>query len=115
MKLADWRMELTMQPLAIGALATTAVMIIGAASTLFLTRKKAARGPVATGRWHRHGSVPLAGAGLVLAVLSRAGGQAPATQNIVYTAALTLLIAAVLCAVTGAVTQTRQQRGSGPA
>lgn len=101
-----------MQPLAISALATTAVMIIGVASTLFLTRKKAARGPVAIGRWNRHGSVPLAAAGLVLAVVSRAGGQAPATRDIVYTAALLLLIGALLCAVTGAVTRARPPRGS---
>jgi hypothetical protein len=104
-----------MQPLAISALAITVVMIIGAASTLFLTRKNSPNGPVTIGRWHRHGSVPLAGAGLVLAALSRASGSAPATRAVVYTAAITLLIAALLCAVTGAASHTRQQRGSGRA
>ncbi len=51
-----------MQPLAISALATTAVMIIGVISTLFLTRKNRTRGLIPADRWHRHGSVPLAGA-----------------------------------------------------
>ena len=41
-----------MQPLAIGALATTVVMIIGAAGTLFLTRKNRTHGPAAIGRWN---------------------------------------------------------------
>jgi hypothetical protein len=115
MKAADWRMELTMQPLAISALATTAVLIVGVVSTLFLTRKKGTRGLLLAGRWHRHGSVPLAGAGLVLAVISRASGQVPATRDIVYAAAATLLIGALLCAVTGAVATTRQQRSSADA
>ena len=48
MKLADWRMERAIQPLAIGALATTVAMIIGVASTLFLTRKNSPRGWSAT-------------------------------------------------------------------
>jgi hypothetical protein len=101
-----------MQPLAISALATTIVMLIGVAITLILTRKNGARGRSATGRWHRHGSIPLAGAGLALAVISRANGQIPATRDIVYSAATTLLIAALACAVTGAMATTRQQRGS---
>ena len=50
-----------MQPLAISALAATAVMIIGVISTLVLTRKDRTRGLIPAGRWHRHGSVPLAG------------------------------------------------------
>ena len=104
-----------MQPLAISALVTTAVMIVGVISTLFLTRKNRSRGLIAAGRWHRHGSVPLAGAGLTLAVISRASGQAPATRDVVYAAATTLLIGALLCAVTGAVNTTRQQRGSSDA
>ena len=104
-----------MQPLAISALAATAVMIIGVISTLVLTRKDRTRGLIPAGRWHRHGSVPLAGAGLTLAVISRASGQAPATRNVVYAAAATLLIGALLCAVTGAVATTRHRRGSGHA
>jgi hypothetical protein len=115
MKPEDWRMELAMQPLAIGALAATAVMIIGVVSTLFLTGKNRTRGLIPIGRWHRHGSVPLAGAGLALAVLSRGSGQIQSTRDIVYAAAITLLIGALLCAVTGAVATTRQQRGSGAA
>lgn len=101
-----------MQPLAISALATTIVMLIGVVTTLILTRKNGGRGRPATGRWHRHGSIPLAGAGLGLAMISRANGQVPATRDIVYSAATTLLIAALACAVTGAVAITRQQRGS---
>lgn len=104
-----------MQPLAVSALATTAVMIVGVVGTLFLTRKNRTRGLSPAGRWHRHGSVPLAGAGLALAVISRASGQAPATRDIVYAAATTLLIGALLFAVTGAVATTRQQRDSGDA
>lgn len=104
-----------MQPLAVSALATTAVMMVGVVGTLFLTRKNRSRGLSLAGRWNRHGSVPLAGAGLVLAVISRASGQAPATRDIIYATATTLLIGALLCAVTGAVATTRQQRGSGHA
>ena len=45
-------------------------------------------------------------------VLSRTSGPDAATRDIVYTTAITLLTGAVLCAVTGAVSHTRQQRGS---
>lgn len=51
----------------------------------------------------------------MLAVISRASGQVPATRDIVYAATTTLLIGALLFAVTGAVATTRQQRGSGDA
>ena len=50
-----------MQPLAISVLAVTAVMIAGVLTTLYLTRKDRTRGLIPAGRWHRHGSVPLAG------------------------------------------------------
>ena len=43
------------------------------------------------------------------------GDKAPATRDVVYAAATTLLIGALLCAVTGAVNTTRQQRGSSDA
>ncbi len=102
-----------MQPLAISALATTVVMILGAATTLLRTRRATAAGRFAISRWHQHGSIPLAGAGLALAAISRASGPAPATRDVVYAAALTLLIAALLAALGGAVARTRQQRGSG--
>jgi hypothetical protein len=107
-------MEPAMQPLAISALAITIVMLIGVVTTLILTRKNGARGRAAAGRWHRHGSIPLAGAGLALAVISRANGQVPATRDITYSAATALTIAALACAVTGAMATTRRQRdGSG--
>ncbi len=100
-----------MQPLAIAVLAVTVVMILGVVTTLFLTRNNGATGRLAISRWHQHGSIPLAGAGLVFAAISRASGLVPATQNVVYAAATTLLIGALLCALTGAVASTRRQHG----
>jgi hypothetical protein len=102
-----------MQPLAIAVLAVTVVMILGVVTTLFLTRNNGAAGRFAISRWHQHGSIPLAGAGLVFAAISRASGLAlaPATQDVVYAAATTLLIGALLCALTGAVASTRRQHG----
>jgi len=88
-------------------------MILGTATTLFLIRKNGTRRPFANRPLAPARQRPLAGAGLVLAVLSRARGPAPATRDIVSVNAALLLIAALLCAVTGAITTTRQQRRGG--
>ena len=91
-----------MQPLAIYALITGAVMILGVAVTLILTRHAAEPRRAAVDRWNMHGSFPLAAAGVVIGVISRRGGQSPATRNVVYVVAATLLLAALLCALVGA-------------
>ena len=99
---ANRRMELQMQPLAIYALITGAVMILGVAVTLILTRHAAEPRRAAVNRWNMHGSFPLAAAGVVIGVISRSGGQSPATHDVVYAVAATLLLAALLCALVGA-------------
>ena len=90
-----------MQPLAIYALITGAVMILGVAVTLILTRHAEPR-RAAINRWNMHGSFPLAAAGVVIGVISRSGGQSSATHDVVYAVAATLLLAALLCALVGA-------------
>ena len=72
-----------MQPLAIYALITGAVMILGVAVTLILTRHAAEPRRAAVNRWNMHGSFPLAAAGVVIGVISRRGGQSPATHDVV--------------------------------
>lgn len=91
-----------MQPLAIYALITGAVMILGVAVTLIMTRHAAEPRRAAVNRWNMHGSFPLAAAGVVIGVISRSGGQSPATHDVVYVVAATLLLAALLCALVGA-------------
>ncbi len=107
----DSRMESPMQPLAIFALASGIVMVIGVSATL-VTRRDIKPLPGGINRWHRHGSIPLAAAGLALGAISRGGGQSPATHNAIFATAGALLLSALLCAVTGAVTGTRHQRAS---
>jgi ABC-type tungstate transport system substrate-binding protein len=91
-----------MQPMAISAIAVGVVMLIGVSATLVLTRRamRPRRGSVS--RWQLHGSMPLAGAGLALAVISRSSGQSPATHDITFAVATVLLLAALLCALAGA-------------
>jgi hypothetical protein len=108
---ANRRMELWMQPLAIYALTIGAVMILGVAVTLILTRHAAEPRGVAINRWNRHGSFPLAAAGVVIGVISRGGGQSPATRNVVYAVAATLLLAALLCALVGAAVASMARSG----
>ena len=95
-----------MQPLAICALAVGAVMLIGAPVTIRARRDVGSRG-VGINRWQRHGSIPLAAAGLVLGVISLGSGQSRVTHDVVYVVATTLLLAAVLYAVAGAAAATR--------
>jgi hypothetical protein len=44
-------------------------------------------------------------------VISRSSGQSPVTHAVVSTEAVTLLLAALLCALVGAVVATRQRHG----
>jgi uncharacterized protein (DUF2126 family) len=100
-----------MQPLAIGALVSGGLVVLGVVVTLFLTRRDAKPGRVTVNRWNRHGSLPLAGAGVVIGVISRSGGQSPVTHNVVYEVAAALLLAAVLCALVGATVASMARSG----
>jgi hypothetical protein len=101
-------MEPQMQPLAIFAIASGVVMVLGASATLILSRRATGPRRYAISRWHRHGSIPLAAAGLALAAISRSGGQSPPTHDVVSAVATTLFAAALLCALVGAALTTRQ-------
>jgi hypothetical protein len=103
-----------MQPLAIGALASGAVMVIGVVVTLIRTRREARVQHAGRNRWNRHGSVPLAAAGVAVGVISRASGQSPATHDVVFAVAAALLLAALVCALVGATVASMAAR-SGPA
>ena len=91
-----------MQPLAIGALVFGGLVVLGVVVTLILTRRDTKLGRVTVNRWNRHGSLPLVGAGVVIGVISRGGGQSPVTHEVVYAVAAALLLAALLCALVGA-------------
>jgi hypothetical protein len=91
-----------MQPLAIGVLVSGGLVVLGVVVTLFLTRRDTKPGGMTVNRWNRHGSLPLAGAGVVIGVISRGGGQSPVTHDVVYTVAAALLLCALLCALVGA-------------
>jgi formate-dependent nitrite reductase membrane component NrfD len=99
-----------MQPLAIIALASGVVMVAGVALMLILTRRETKPRRGAASRWHRHGSIPLAAAGLALAVVSRGVGQSAATHDIVYAETVGLFLAALLCALVGATAATAAAR-----
>jgi hypothetical protein len=104
-----------MQPLAIVALLSGVVMILGVAVTLILTRHDIEPRRVTLNRWIRNGSIPLAGAGLALGVISRASGQSPTTHDTLYAIATTLFAAALLCALIGATAASRPRHSSGRA
>lgn len=99
-----------MQPLAVAALIVGALMIVGVTATLIRTRHAARPQPPRVNRWQRHGTIPLAAAGLALAVISRSGGQSSATASITFAVALAVLLAALLCALIGAAAAMRQPR-----
>ncbi|MGH3154444.1 MAG: hypothetical protein ACRDOB_27485 [Streptosporangiaceae bacterium] len=99
-----------MQPLAVVALTVGLLMIIGVAATLIRTRHASRPHPARVNRLQRHGTIPLAGAGLALAVVSRSGGQSPATASITFAVALAVLLAALLCALVGAAAAMRHPR-----
>jgi hypothetical protein len=99
-----------MEPVAIFALASGLVLVAGVVVALIRRDVKSRRG--GAGPWHRHGSVPLAGAGLVLALLARGGGQSAATHNVLYAESVALLLGAVGCALMGAANATRRRADS---
>jgi hypothetical protein len=105
-----------MQPLAIVAVTTGAVMLIGVAVTLIRARRgspgaRAARsGSAGFNSWHQHGTIPLVAAGLALGAISRiGGGQTSATHDIMIGVTTALLLGALLCALAGAAAATRRR------
>src|SRR5580658_4335432 len=90
-----------MQALAIVAIAAGAVMLAGVSVTLVRERRRAAHG--SAGYWNRHGSVPLAAAGLALGAIARTGsGQTSVTHVVMFTVTTVLLGGALLCALAAA-------------
>ena len=92
-----------MQPLAIGALAVGALMVIGVVVMLIRTRREDRTHRGGMNRWNRHGSLPLAVAGVAIGALSHEAGQSSATHAVVFAVAAALLLAALVCALVGAV------------
>ena len=97
-----------MQPLAMYALASGAVMILGASATLLLARHNARPRRKPVNRWQVNGSLPLAGAALAMGAISLSNGQSPTTHEVIYVVGAMLLLAALLCALVGAVAASRQ-------
>jgi len=100
-----------MQPLAIGVLVSGGLVALGVVVTLFLTRRDTKPGGMTVNRWNRHGALPLAGAGVVIGIISRGGGQSPVTHDVVYTVAAALLLCALLCALVGATVASMARSG----
>ncbi len=98
-----------MQPLAMLAVASGIVMVIGVSATLVLTLRSTKPRPAGISRWHRHGSIPLAAAALALGAISRGSGQSPAAHDVIAATAGALFLGALACAVAGAVTGRRHQ------
>jgi hypothetical protein len=101
-----------MQLLAVLAVASGVAMVAGVLVTLVLTRRSTSPHPSGISRWLRHGSIPLAGGALALRAISSGSGQSPATHSVIFATASALLLGALLCAVAGAITGTRQRRGA---
>jgi len=99
-----------MQPLAMFALASGIVMVIGVSVTLVLTLRNAKPHPVGINRWQRHGSVPLGAAALALGAISRDSGQSPTSHRVIVATACALFLGALVCAVAGGVAGKRHQR-----
>lgn len=100
-----------MQPLAILAIALGVVMITGASATLVMTRHRAEVPGAGVNRWQRHGTIPLAAAGLALGAVSRVNGPSPATHSIVFAVGLALLLGGLVCALIGAARASLAHRG----
>jgi hypothetical protein len=101
-----------MQPLAIAAVTTGVVMLIGVPVTLILVRRGAKPGPAGFNPWHRHGSLPLVTAGLALGIISRTGrAQTSATHDTMFAVTTVLLLGALLCALAGAAAATGRWPG----
>jgi hypothetical protein len=101
-----------MQPLAVWALSSGIIMVIGVPVTLVLTRRAIRPHPLGAHRWQLHGSIPLGGAALVLGAVSRASGQSPATHDVIVATGGALVLGALLCAAAGGVTGKRGQRAA---
>jgi hypothetical protein len=101
-----------MQALAVWALSSGIIMIIGVPVTLVLTRRAIQPHPLGAHRWQLHGSIPLGAAALVLGAVSRGSGQSPATHDVIVATGGTLLVGALLCTAAGGVTGRRQQRAA---
>ena len=100
--------EAEVQPIAIAAIACGLVMVAGVSATLVRTRHDASeRRRTGVNRWQFNGSVPLAGAGIALGVISRDGGQTAVTHDVLFAVTSLLLLGAVLCALAGAIAATR--------
>jgi hypothetical protein len=100
-----------MQPLAIVVLVCGALMVLGVVVTLILTRRGIKPHRLTIKHWNRHGSLPLAAAGVVIGIISRDGGQSQTTHDVVYAVAAALLLAALLCAVVGAAVASAARSG----
>jgi hypothetical protein len=96
-----------MQQLAISAIASGAVMVLIVSLGLVLHRGEVRR--PGHSRWVR-ASIVLAGAGLAIGVISRAGGQSATTHLVLYSETTTLLVAALMCALVGAGAAMRQRQ-----
>jgi hypothetical protein len=101
-----------MQPLTVYAIASAVVMVLGVSAVLLRTRRNAKPRPGGLSRWNRHGSIPLAAAGLAEGVIARSSGQSAASHEVLYLVSVTLLGAALLCATIAAAAATRQRHGS---
>jgi hypothetical protein len=101
-----------MQPLTVCAIASAVVMVLGVSTVLLRTRRDPKPRPAGLSRWNRHGSIPLAAAGLVEGAIARSSGQSAASHEIVYAVSVMLLAAALLCATVGATAATRQRHVS---
>jgi FtsH-binding integral membrane protein len=99
------------QPLTVYAIASAAVMVLGVSAVLLRTRRDAKPRPAGLSRWNRHGSIPLAAAGLAEGAIARSG-QSAASHEILNVVSVTLLAAALLCATVAATAATRQRHGS---
>jgi hypothetical protein len=100
-----------MQPLTVYAIASAVVMVLGVSAVLLRTRRNAKPRPGGLSRWNRHGSIPLAAAGLAEGVIARSSGQSAASHEVLYLVSVTLLAAALLCATVAAAAATRQHHG----
>jgi len=100
-----------MQPLAIGVLVSGGLVALGVVVTLILTRRGIRPHRLTINHWNRHGSLPLAAAGVVIGVLSRGGGQSQATHDVVYAVAAALLLAGLMCALVGAAVASAARSG----
>jgi hypothetical protein len=108
-----------MQPLAITAVALGVVMLAGVTVTLIRVRRgSAGRGSVGRGSagfnlWHRHGTIPLAAAGLAVGVVARMdSSQTSLTHDIMFAVTTVLLLGALMCALAGAAAATGRRPDS---